>query len=74
MKIFLLIIAAFLLSCKGTKLPTEDCAGEKFKDCVCSMQYDPVCGCDGKTYGNACVANCEGIKFYTKGPCKKEKH
>ena len=63
MKIFLLIIAAFLLSCKGTKLPTEDCAGEKFKDCVCSMQYDPVCGC---------VANCEGIKSYTKGLCKNE--
>ena len=68
MKILLLIIAAFLLSCKGTKLPTEDCAGEKFKDCVCSMQYDPVCGCDGKTY----VANCEGIKSYTKGLCKNE--
>ena len=72
MKILLLIIAAFLLSCKGAKLPAEDCIGEKIKDCACTMQYDPVCGCDGKTYGNACVANCEGIKSYTKGPCKNE--
>jgi hypothetical protein len=38
-------------------------------DCICTMQYDPVCGCNDKTYGNACVAECAGIKSYTKGEC-----
>ncbi len=39
---------------------------------MCSQDYDPVCGCDAKTYSNACVAQYErGVSVWTKGECPK---
>jgi hypothetical protein len=36
--------------------------------CICMMIYEPVCH-EGKTYGNACQAKCEGVKKFKPGAC-----
>jgi len=35
----------------------------------CAGVYQPVCGCDGTTYGNACGANAAGVNVASQGEC-----
>lgn len=38
---------------------------------LCTLQYMPVCGCNGVTYSNACEAAASGVAVAASGQCRQ---
>lgn len=65
--------ALFFTACDHTGCDPDPspCIDESKKciTCLCTTDYEPVCGCDGQTYTNSCNADVAGVTSYTKGAC-----
>ena len=65
------------LSSFGLSKSLEDGRKPKCRTQVCTQDYEPICGSDGKTYINECmlgIASCMdgkgGLTVTSKGPCQ----
>ncbi|MBN3581280.1 Kazal-type serine protease inhibitor family protein [Algoriphagus aestuarii] len=68
--IFSLLIFFLAFACENEEPPKNCIDPDRIRNGACTLDYRPVCGCDGKTYGNACAADLAGVTSWTEGKCR----
>ena len=58
----LLCVSILASSCHKSDSCYDAALAKSYINKDCTMQYTPVTGCDGKIYGNECMANQNGIR------------
>lgn len=75
---FLLFLSIILMSQQCKEHQSTNAASEEQAECIdpskiqdgpCTKIYKPVCGCNGITYANACIAENNGLLTWTEGEC-----
>ena len=67
------VLALFTVLFAGCSKDSEyiQCTEEQKSAEVCTLEYFPVCGNDGVTYGNACSACAsQNVESYKLGECE----
>lgn len=70
---YLIVLITFSLMLTAAACKKEEQCIDENKinpTAACTMDWRPVCGCDNKTYGNACTATNAGLLSWTDGECK----